>query len=517
MPGLDSDIITNVDFDLLLHRIQADVRSDFILAPHYIAIFERAAADLSAETMRLLRSGTYSPGLPLTLSIPKKRGFTRPGSILKPVDRVVYHLLADEIASLIEEQLDRNRTFSHILADVSQHHRLFNSSQQSWDQFQTAIRRIADSGGFILKTDIANYFERLPQHHLINLLRASGVSGGIINLLEELLLAFQERDSYGIIQGVYPSDLLGNFYLTEIDSHCDINNIPSARYVDDLYMHFNTYVDAQRGLLSLQEQLRREGLHLNEYKSGIWSADKLIAEETLVDNFFEAARDEVLEEWEYDQLVYGFTANWEEGIEEPTDEELEMQALNRLWESRHEYPHNQDSIDRFCLPIFRAIGDDRAADICMSELVHKPHLTSQYLSYLSRFVPNNQTIANDLSEFIGRDNIYLDSQRIYLIGALMNAQTIDQSVVRNVLQVFQNRSNSQELRALAAIFISKHGNPHKRRAVRLSYESEQSEYVRSAILYSSRYFTIAEQKTCIRAWGSHSLENSLIAMAIRRL
>jgi hypothetical protein len=41
---------------------------------------------------------------------------------------------------------------------------------------------------------------------------ASGCAPEVARLLEEVLLAFQERNSFGIIQGVFPSDLLGNFY-----------------------------------------------------------------------------------------------------------------------------------------------------------------------------------------------------------------------------------------------------------------------------------------------------------------
>ena len=39
------------------------------------------------------------------------------------------------------------------------------------------------------------------------------------------------------------------------------------------------------------------------------------------------------------------------------------------------------------------------------------------------------------------------------------------------------------------------------RTVRTSYEDEPSDYVRSAILFSAKYLTLVERKTCKRAWG----------------
>ena len=68
-----------------------------------------------------------------------------------------------------------------------------------------------------MKADVANYFERIPQHHLINLMIASGSVPEATRLLEEIFLAFQERNSFGIIQGVFPSDVFGKFYLSDID------------------------------------------------------------------------------------------------------------------------------------------------------------------------------------------------------------------------------------------------------------------------------------------------------------
>jgi hypothetical protein len=54
----------------------------------------------------------------------------------------------------------------------------------------------------------------------------------------------------------------------------------------------------------------------------------------------------------------------------------------------------------------------------------------------------------------------------------------------------------------------------QKRAVRTSYEDEPSDYVRGAILFSSKHLTIAEKRTCKRAWGGHNAINTLIAQSI---
>jgi hypothetical protein len=106
MPGLDQNIIRKIDPKSVIAHVKADIRSDFILAPHYNAIFDRAPDDLWDQLRQLLRAGTYQPNLPITMSVPKERFFTRPGSILRPFDRFLYQALVDNILEQLEGGLD---------------------------------------------------------------------------------------------------------------------------------------------------------------------------------------------------------------------------------------------------------------------------------------------------------------------------------------------------------------------------------------------------------------------------
>jgi retron-type reverse transcriptase len=513
MSGLDRSIVEGIDESLTLKRIESDIRTDFILAPHYNAIFTRAGEELWDFVRTSLRSGKYEPELPLTVNVPKGRGFSRPGSILQPVDRFVYQALIDLSAEQLEELIDRKRSFSHVLSPDEG--AMFEPAQECWDTLQASVYEMASEEGYILKADIANYFERLPQHHLINLMDASGIETGVVKLLEDMLSAFQERDSFGIIQGTYPSDLLGNFYLTELDSYCELQDIPSARYVDDFYLHFADLYEAKNGLVELQEHLRKEGLHLNEFKSRIHQASQLIYEETIVDNLFEAAKDEVREDWFSYQAGYGFSAEWYDDEPEPDEEEIELNALHNLYGAKGDYEAHSDKIEKFCLPIFRAAHDEIAIEESLEGVIERPHLTKLYQSYLSRFVRSHDDLRDELCSLVERKEMYTDYQRMYLFGALLNADSVPRAIAKTAVKYLKDTSRSIELRAICAIFASKYGAPQQRRAVRLAYEDEPSPYVRAAIMYSTRYFTGAERRTCIKAWSNHSMENLWIVKAIK--
>jgi hypothetical protein len=527
MPGLDRTVLNKIDSAVAIARIRRDVRTDFILAPHFDAIFLKAADELWARTYELLSSGKYTPEPVLTVAVPKPRDFTRPGSILSPIDRLIYQSLADLVAPILEEQLDRSRTFSNIVVQPGSEGHMFEPEHPCWERFQTTLRKIAKKGGYFVKADVANYFERIPQHHLINLMTASGCAPEATRLLEELLLAFQERNSFGIIQGVFPSDLFGNFYLSDVDAYCDMHDIPSVRFVDDLYLRFDSLPEARRGLIRIINRLRQEGLHLNEYKSGLRAAKRLIREETELDHLFFQTVEEIREERnaakESVEVVtgYGFTAGWEleEGDEEDEEDDdendLSSAAIERLYASVEEYPRQADKIERFCLPFLRAAGSDIAVKRALNGAAERPHLARLYLSYLSRFVSTDQVVSKTLQKLLDNPMLVSDYQRMYVLGSLMVATKIDRSTVNSALRLMAESGVGQEVRALAAIFAARHGTPQQRRTVRLSYENEASAYVRAAILYASRHFTGPERKTCTKAWGSHNTTNALICHALR--
>lgn len=512
MPGLDKKVLDAIQPKEVLQRIKIDTRTDFILAPHYNAVFVNAGLQLWERVREQLRAGTYEPSMPHTISVPKERGFTRPGSILSPMDRFVYQALIDVASPALESQLDRTRTYSHVLSSTPE--AMFEDAHVSWTQFQSAVGAMCQQEGFVVKADIANYFERLPQHHLVNLMSAAQCSSEVVNLIEELLLAFQQRNSFGIVQGVFASDVLGNFFLSEFDGYCEVRGIPSARYVDDLYMYFGSEVAARRGLMSLIEQLRKDGLHLNEFKSGIRTSHDVLREETEIDALFEAARVEVRTEIEEVLSTgYGFTAEWEME-DDDTEERVKVAATERLYDAIEEHPEQSDKIERFCLPILRAGGSERAIAGVLTRLPDKPYLASYYHAYLARFAKSDQALVRSLEVVMQTSQLVSDYERMYLLGSMFGAKKVRRESCNEAVRWIGNMRMAPETRAMAALFVAKHGGPTQKRAVRNAYEDEPSTYVKGALLYASRYFTGPERKTCKKAWGAHSLENTLIAQTI---
>lgn len=523
MIGASAELLGQLDAERALGRIRSDVRTDFILAPHYSAVFAHAGKELWDRVQYELRSGTFEPALPITMEVPKASRLTRPGSILTPADRLVYQAVVDHIAPMAEAQLDRRRVYSYVLLQDDPTSRMFEENHKCWAAMQDALLETAASGLWkrAVRTDVAAFFERLYQHNLINLLVGSGCDPGAVNSLEKLLLAWMQKESHGIIQGVFPSDFLGNFYLCALDADLELRGIPSIRYVDDIYVFTEDYRGALRALVYLSAQLRREGLNLNESKTKILPVDKLIEEETEIDRRFAEARQEVVAQaMEAFAPWYGFQSMWEiEEAEREVEAKVNVQlgATKALYESRtNAHMAQREKIERFCLPVFAAAQDPAAVDDVLEGFQVRPHLSQVYASYLAGLMQGDDQLAARVAATAGADLAY-DWQAMWHFGALLSAQTVPDHIAGESLKLLRDTVRSPGLRAVCALISAKFGTTSQRRILRLHYADEPSEYVRSAIVFASRYLPTAERNTCLSSWAGHSPINSLIARSVKIL
>lgn len=524
MLGLDPKYVGKIDPTLSLGRISTDVRTDLIYAPHFSAIFAKIPDELWDILERDLKAGQFEPSLPLTLETPKPSGLTRPGSIHYPLDRLLYQVLVDQIAPIGEKQIDRNRVFSNVLIEDDHDFQMFRPHSETYSEMKAMISTLASKASidFVLRTDVTSFFERIYHHNLINFLDAAGCDKRPVRALEKVLFAWTQKDSHGIIQGVFPSDFLGNIYLCPLDADLENREISSTRYVDDLYLFFRNQDDAKRYLVSLCSHLRREGLTLNEAKTSVTTTEDVVLEETALDRMFDKARKEfeAEEESTFDN-IYGFAAEWtpveSEEESEENGEDVEIKAVRSLFEERRRKPYNLERIDKFCLPILAAAKSDIAIEVSLKGIIARPHMAQIYCGYLAAFVRHDLTLVRNLSKLLLTPTLLYDSQRMWILACLLQSKMSDPTAVKDSLTILRTDTFSETVRALAAIYVGSHGTAAQRRILKMRYTDEGSPYVRGAILYSSRYFPTNEREACLTSWGGHTPTNTLIAKTVKKL
>lgn len=506
--GLNEPNLLNCD--LAIQRIINDKDSDFIFAPHLDTIFEKNAGELFELLCNKLKSGKYSPSLPITIEVVKSSGFGRPGSILFPLDRLAYQLFVDHIAPIADKELNRDCVFSNTLAEQNESGEMFNKSHVCYKRYRDAIQKYSKLKKFTwaVKADISSFFERIYQHTLVNSLRSSGADDSIITALEKLLSEFTQKNSHGIIQGVYPSDFLGNFYLCSIDAEHELKQIKYVRYVDDMIIFFDNFIDAAHHKITLGSWLRNDGLNLNENKTRIYKMNELIREENEIDELFENAKEET---HTIIDSIYG-----ELELDSVDDIDMEHDAVKRLFDLEEVSLRTREKIDNFCIPVFRMLGDDYPAKYILSSFIKRPHMARLFSKYMGEMIGINEDLRKTFERLSNPENKMFDFQKMWLYSALLEASSLTNSTVQNAVIDLKNFNRHVALRAVCAVLIGRYGSASHKRMLRNHYSEEQSDYVKSAILFSSQYFNKDEKNACLRAWSNHNETNALISLAIKK-
>jgi Reverse transcriptase (RNA-dependent DNA polymerase) len=240
----------------------------------------------------------------------------------------------------------------------------------------------------VLKLDIANFFGSLNQHELINVLSDSGYPKPLHSRLEAILTSFTgDRSSRGLLQGIFPSDLFGNFYLAPIDAVLEEHGVASARYVDDIYVFVKSMKAADLVLRELIPTLRGYDLTLNEAKAKILLKSSLFAEEPDLEALFSDAIDEIasqIEEEDFD-ADYGFQSEWDddEEKEEVETKDIELAATKNLFNSLGDYEGQEENIERFCLPLFTRANSDYAVEHVIDSFKKRAPLCHKYIRLIS--------------------------------------------------------------------------------------------------------------------------------------
>ena len=531
--GLDGPAIQSIDWQLALSRVAHDLRSDFIYAPHLAIIYHRAGTELVTAVTADLKAGAFSPGVPLTIEVPKsyririaaasKRlgpSYSRPGSILLPRDRLLYQALGDQAAPIIDGKTAKDRSFSHQLA-AADSAAMFLPTRTCWSDLQKALAKHAKKKTvrYILKVDVANFFGSLNQHTLINVLNDAGYKPGLSSKLEIMLVRYTgDRSSRGILQGMYTSDLIGNFYMAPIDRFLADRSIPSARYVDDMYIFVESVDAADKLLRELIPSLRAYDLVLNEAKSVIMPKSSLITEEPDLEALFADAVAEMaaqVEDEDFD-ADYGFQSEWDaddETDEEAEDEnaDLELKATTILFDSLSEYPGQEENIERFCLPLFSKAQSDYAIDHVIDAFKKRPSMSQIYASYLSRFLDTNAVMSFLLG--LLSDTALVDWQKMWVLAALLRAPSADDASVKAALDIFRDANRHEALHADAAIYVGRYGD-HARRTTLVSSYASVSNFIQLAIYFSSRYWPAVERRNAKASWSGHGSLHNLVTIAM---
>ncbi|KQR73735.1 hypothetical protein ASG35_22440 [Burkholderia sp. Leaf177] len=131
-----------------------------------------------------------------------------------------------------------------------------------------------DSCTYVVQCDIAAFYDRINIHRIQSTLTDIGVDGQIVESINNLLLLWSKKDSYGIPIGNTASRIISEAALIDVDRYLIDEGVRFVRYVDDFRIFAPNLVTAQRWMNLLTTRLFRDGLMLNTGKTKLYLSSK---------------------------------------------------------------------------------------------------------------------------------------------------------------------------------------------------------------------------------------------------
>lgn len=210
---------------------------------------------------------------------PKKTLFDfRKSALIDPIDEIRYLSLALQVAENIEnsrQPIKNKQVFSYRFQPENGF--LFNQKYNytNFREFVTA-KTHSSKINVMIECDIANFYDRLNIHRLECILSSiPEINPKIVKQINELLLFWSNRDSYGLPVGSNASRILAEAALIEIDKFLESHKISYCRYVDDIRIFAPNIATAHHWLSLLVERLSKEGLFINTQKTHIRDVSNL--------------------------------------------------------------------------------------------------------------------------------------------------------------------------------------------------------------------------------------------------
>lgn len=330
-------------------------------------------------------------------------------------------------------------------------------------------------------TDISDFFNRIYHHELESTLIGLGASQEIIEVLMGILRKWQKGNSYSIPQGLWASDYIGNVYLDPIDKFMVRSGYNYFRYVDDIRIGVDTYIEGQKALLKLEQQIARYGLTLNAEKTRIIYKDDM---DKLLFPYRERVQEIFDELW---SEVPDFSPYTDDDYVEAVTKDLNIRSLQNFFLEQLEQELPNASMTRFCLKKFRQLSDTGNLDVVLENIAKLVVVTPQvvnYLIYVSKHV-EPKYIVDTISEYISYGKSCYDWQVMWLLHCLDRIGEVDGEAVSNIRKYLLTKDNIHEAVTVNLILlIGKHGDIEDRNWLLDLYESQNSIWIKRAILFS---------------------------------
>jgi hypothetical protein len=183
-------------------------------------------------------------------------------------DQVPIQAVFNIVAPLIESNFHDCSYGYRWNTDEHSPNRVFDDWREAYPGFRgqalAALR--GNPNGFHICCDIKGYYDHVEHEILVEQLRSIIADNYVLNYITRVVAMHRHDESRasGLPQGPAYARLLANLYLNDFDAFATSHTTKYLRYVDDLFLFFDSKDDAERGLRVVVQYLLGLGLELSE-------------------------------------------------------------------------------------------------------------------------------------------------------------------------------------------------------------------------------------------------------------
>ena len=224
---------------------------------------------------------TWGTGAKRQCLSPKPGLGLRIATQLDPLDTLLTTALTVGVGDRLEAaRLPREDgiVHSHRFTSGLPHGRLFHPDFSYASFRERSLELAAEREGFVLLTDISDFYPRLYLHRVENSLRAAlAPDDGMARVLNKFLSKWNQSVSYGLPVGPAAMRLIAEVTINDVDQALAAEGFVFCRYSDDFRFFIDSQAEARRALAFLARiLLDNHGLNLQAAKTEILSTDGFI-------------------------------------------------------------------------------------------------------------------------------------------------------------------------------------------------------------------------------------------------
>lgn len=381
-----------------------------------------------------------------SILVPKKTLFDfRKCGYIEPLDEIIYLSLAIMLSNKIEKERIHKKSkivYSYRLKpDLIKEQKptyLFDL-KMNYTSFRNDVsNKIKDPKiKVVVSCDISNFYDRLNLHRLENtLLAIHDIDIQSVKLLNEMLLYWSNRDSYGIPVGSNASRILAEASLINVDKYLLDKGINFSRYVDDFRLFAISASQAHSWLSILVERLNQEGLFLNTSKTSIVSASE-IKQSRSVEISQNQNTDVEMEKSELPLIIRGYSGLIPTKFRKLSNrEKTNLSNINIVEDKERKIDIDLVDPKNLLKYIRTLVAQEEWKELATTSTVLRrfPQFTPYYLDCIIKHADSLKVYKNLIIETIielANDSSILEYLRIYVIRFLSNEIFLSKKVVIN--------------------------------------------------------------------------------------